>query len=60
MSDLTRAIEMTLVRHQGEVKTNTPLEILAAHMVESLRLFEASLIARSDHQFYHPERRNAP
>jgi hypothetical protein len=60
MSDLVRALEMTLARHSDQIVTNTPLSVLAQHMVDSLKLFEQSLIARSDHQFYHPERRNAP
>jgi hypothetical protein len=60
VSDLARAIEMTLARHFSEVKTNTPLDVLAAHMVASLRLFEATLQQRADHQFFAPGRRNAP
>ena len=36
-----------LDRHWSELRTNTPPEVLAAHMLASLRLFEDSLIERS-------------
>jgi hypothetical protein len=49
-----------LARHNAVLRTNTPLEVLAEHMVASLQQFEASLIARADHKFFHPDRRNAP
>jgi hypothetical protein len=50
-----------LARHSHALQTNTPLDVLAAHMVASLKLFEQSLKDRADHDFYHPERvRNAP
>lgn len=45
-----------LDRHWSELRTNTPPEVLAAHMLASLRLFEDSLIERSRHPFYHPGR----
>jgi hypothetical protein len=49
-----------LARHPYVIQTNTPLDVLAAHMIASLYLFEQSLKDRSDHKFYHPERRNDP
>ena len=39
--------------------TNTPAEVLAKHMAESLRLFEQALIARSGHLFYKPGQERA-
>lgn len=45
-----------LARHPRFVRSNTPLEILAGHMVNSLALFESTLIARADHPFYAPGR----
>ena len=35
-------------------RTNTPLEVLARHMIDSLFLFEESLLERSKHPFYSP------
>jgi hypothetical protein len=55
-----QAIAAVLAQYPDLVSTNTPLEVLAAHMLASLDVFEDTLKARSDHQFYHPERRNAP
>lgn len=45
-----------LARHPQFVRSNTPLEVLAGHMVNSLALFESTLIARADHPFYAPGR----
>lgn len=42
-----------LIKHPVRA-TNTPPEVLAQHMAESLRLFEQSLIARADHPFFRP------
>ena len=47
-----------LVKHPVRA-TNTPAEVLAQHMAESLRLFEQSLIARSGHLFYKPGQERA-
>jgi hypothetical protein len=58
---IVQDIADVLARHSHVLQTNTPLEVLAAHMVASLNLFEQSLKDRADHDFYHPERvRNAP
>jgi hypothetical protein len=43
-----------LAKHPHVVSTNTPLEVLAAHMLASLQLFEQSIKDRSDHPFYRP------
>jgi hypothetical protein len=43
-----------LAQHPEVVTTNTPLEVLAAHMLASLQLFEQSIKDRSDHPFYRP------
>lgn len=45
-----------LARHPTTFRTNTPLEVLASHMLTSLQLFEASLLERSAHPFYAPDR----
>ena len=55
---------MTLVEwlalHPEMVHTNTPLEVLAAHMTNSLALFESTLIARAQHDFFKPGYTDAP
>lgn len=45
-----------LDRHWSELRTNTPSDVLAAHMAASLRLFEDSLLERARHPFYNPGR----
>ena len=51
----TESLAQWLVEHRYEVtKTNTPLDILAAHMLASLALFEQSLLDRANHEFYNP------
>ena len=52
------ALANLLARHPEIVATNTPLDVLADHMIASLQLFEQSLLDRSDHDFYHPGRFN--
>jgi hypothetical protein len=49
-----------LARHPYAIQTNTPLDVLAAHMIASLYLFEQSLKDRADHAFYNPGKVNAP
>jgi hypothetical protein len=49
-----------LAKHPQIVTTNTPLEVLAQHMIASLQLFEDSLKERSNHPFFAPGKRNAP
>ena len=48
-----------LVRHPLAIRTNTPLDVLASHMLTSLQLFEASLIERQQHSFFAPGRDRA-
>jgi hypothetical protein len=43
-----------LAKHPEVITTNTPLEVLAAHMLASLQLFEDSLKERAAHDFYRP------
>lgn len=52
MTTLETAIVAALAASPSACKTNTPLEVLAAHMVKSMELFEASIKARSDHPFF--------
>jgi hypothetical protein len=47
-------IASILARHPRLVRTNTPLEVLAEHMIESLALFESSLLERAKHPFFRP------
>jgi hypothetical protein len=47
-----------LAKHPQLVTTNTPLEVLAQHMIASLQLFEDSLKERSNNPFFAPGRRN--
>jgi hypothetical protein len=49
-----------LARHPYVIQTNTPLDVLAAHMIASLYLFEQSLKDRADHAFYNPGKVDAP
>ena len=49
-----------LILHRAKVVTNTPLEVLASHMVQSLHAFEQSLLERSNHPFFAPGKRDAP
>ena len=49
-----------LIRNSAKLRTNTPLEVLAAHMVASLKSFEQSLLDRSAHPFFAPGKRDAP
>ena len=51
---MTEALIALLVAHPELRRTNTPPEVLAAHMLASLRQFEDSLLARSAHPFYRP------
>lgn len=51
-TDLTALIDL----HRAELRTNTPSNVLAAHMVASLRLFEESMLERARHPFYNPGR----
>lgn len=54
---VTDDLAAVILKH-GLANTNTPHEVLAEHMLVSLIAFEASLLRRADHKFYHPERRN--
>lgn len=56
---LEQSIVAALAENPADYRTNTPLDVLAAHMVASLRQFEASLIARSSHPFFAPGRQPA-
>ena len=47
-------IESVLIRHNLELRTNTPTDVLAKHLVECLKLFEQSLLDRSNHPFFRP------
>jgi hypothetical protein len=58
MTSLVDEIVAALVRHPPH--TNTPLEVLAQHMVRSLDLFEHSLIERANHPFFAPGRQGQP
>lgn len=53
---LQRALIELLARHPEAIRTNTPLDVLATHMVTSMQLFEASLLERSRHPFFAPAR----
>ena len=48
-----------LVKYRHLVRTNTPLEVLADHMIASLQLFEHTLQERADHPFFAPGKRHA-
>ena len=51
---MTESLADWLARHPEAVRTNTPLDVLAAHMLASLRAFEDSLAARASHPFFRP------
>ena len=51
---MTESLADWLARHPEAVRTNTPLDVLAAHMLASLKTFEDSLLARSAHPFFRP------
>ena len=53
-------IVSVLIRNSAKVRTNTPLEVLAAHMVASLHSFETTLLELSNHPFFAPGKRDAP
>ena len=50
------ALVHVLIAHPRLVRTNTPLGVLADHMLASLKAFEDSLLARSRDPFFHPGR----
>jgi hypothetical protein len=56
---IVQDIAAVLAKYPNAVTTNTPLEVLAQHMVASLQLFEDSLKERAAHDFYAPGRRDA-
>jgi hypothetical protein len=60
MTPLEKAIVAALAADPHICRTNTPLEILAAHMIQSMELFEKTLADRSRHQFYAMGKRDAP
>ena len=60
MTPLEQAIVAVLAADPRACRTNTPLEVLAAHMVRSMELFERSLLARSAHPFYAMGKQGAP
>lgn len=60
MTDFRQALIDALLRHPSATRTNTPVDVLAGHMVHSLNLFEASIIERSQHPFYSPGKVHAP
>ena len=43
-----------LIAHPELIRTNTPPDVLAAHLLASLAAFEDSLLARSAHPFFRP------
>jgi hypothetical protein len=51
---------LALARHPHAVRTNTPLDVLASHMLTSLQLLEATLLERSAHPFFAPGRPRVP
>lgn len=51
---MTDTLADWVIRHPEAQRTNTPPEVLAEHMLASLRAFEDSLLARSAHPFYRP------
>lgn len=53
---LTQAVIAALAANPTCFRTNTPIDVLAAHMVRSLELFEQSIIDRGNHPFYAPGR----
>ncbi len=55
-----RELTEVLVRHRFIPQTNTPPDVLALHMFESLRLYESSLLGRKNHPFFAPGKINAP
>ncbi len=58
--NLEAAIVAALISNPNSYRTNTPVEVLAKHMVRSLDAFEWSLLERSKHPFFAPGKRNAP
>ncbi|RPI19662.1 MAG: hypothetical protein EHM65_01230 [Acidobacteriales bacterium] len=60
MSDLLHDLETALIQNPAERRTNTPTDVLAAHLAECLRAFETALLARAAHPFYAPGNRNGP
>jgi hypothetical protein len=58
-ADLRNELIEVLARHPRAFRTNTPLEVLATHMVTAMQLFEASLLERSNHDFFRPGREKA-
>lgn len=59
MTDLTTLVAAALAQSNAP-QTNTPLDVLAKHMVAAMRQFETSLMERSSHPFYNPGHVNAP
>ena len=47
-------LEEWLISNPRLVRTNTPPEILAAYMLQSLWIFEEHLLARAEHPFFKP------
>jgi hypothetical protein len=59
IENLENAIVAALAANPDAYRTNTPLEVLAAHMVRSMESFEWALLARSMHPFFAPGKRDA-
>jgi len=59
MTPLETLVASALASCPLERRTNTPVEVLAAHMVKSLDLFEQSLLDRAAHPFFYMGKRDA-
>lgn len=57
---LETELAAALDRHYAELRTNTPSDVLSAHLVASLRLFEDSILRRAKHPLYNPGRVDPP
>ena len=60
MTPLEQAIVAALAAHPGELRTNTPVDVLAAYLVRSLDAFEMGLLERAAHDFYAKGKPYAP
>jgi TorA maturation chaperone TorD len=58
--DLAHDLETALIQNPAARRTNTPTDVLAAHLVKALELFEETLLERARHPFYAPGNRNGP
>jgi hypothetical protein len=54
-----QALEAALIKFNPQ-RTNTPVDVLAAHMERALAEFETTLLERARHPFYAPGRPHEP